>query len=282
MKKLCLLMVCLLCLGFWVFADDTEQEEVDFLIFSPNSSEQFENEEQAMLQLDNLARYLLDRNLAQGQIFVYGYAAAVVNDILGEDLSRDRAIFVRNELQRRGVPQGLFSEPIGHGEVDLWGNNVDEENRSPNRRVRIMLDGDFLTPLALTRPVTQAARPAEPRGRFPWWLLLLLLLLLLLFALLRRRKKPAQAAPVAAAAVPVAVVPVAAAATYEEIKNIEEEIRLQAFFLSLQRGDGEKNPVDDWYTAVRDVSARYLAIGYDVYPSDDSWWVRRTTTVSEK
>jgi len=219
MKKLWLISFFLVFIGFFAFGQTEGQEEIDYLLFMPNSGSRFVNEAQAMVQLDNLARYLLGRNLIPGQIYVYGYAAFAVNDIDPVDLSRERALSVINELQRRGVPRDLFSVPVAYGSVNIWGANTSEADRIPNRRVRIMLEGYILTPETLKaaepeviissvepeiiissiedkeddkEPVVYVEKTEKPRSSFPWWILLLLLLLALIAALiylLSRRKK---------------------------------------------------------------------------------------------
>jgi len=209
MKKFSFAVVFLALFVFFAFGDTGEQEEIDFLLFLPNSSNLFVNERQAMIQLDNMAKYLADRNLVPGQIIVYGYAAAAANNIEPIGFSRERALFVINELQKRGVPNNLFSEPVGYGEVDLWGRNTNEENRSPNRRVRILLDGDFLTPDTLKAADPEikvsgmddrekAAKQENFTGkssfRFPWKLLLSLIGIAIIAAIVffasKNRKSP--------------------------------------------------------------------------------------------
>jgi len=103
-KKLYLISIFLLFAGFSAFGQGQgpEQEEIDYLLFLPNSSDLFVNEEQALAQLDNMAKFLLSRDIAPGQINVYGYAAFAANDIDPIHLSRNRALFVINELQKRG------------------------------------------------------------------------------------------------------------------------------------------------------------------------------------
>jgi hypothetical protein len=79
-------VVFLVFSGFFAFADSGEPEELDFLLFLPNSAESFADEERAMIQLDTVANYILGKNPAPGQIYVYGYSADVVNDIDPVDL----------------------------------------------------------------------------------------------------------------------------------------------------------------------------------------------------
>ncbi|MDR1869485.1 MAG: hypothetical protein LBQ82_05830 [Treponema sp.] len=220
MKNLRLLSFLLFFIVFTVFVDAEEQEEIDYLLFLPNSSDLFVDEEQALAQLDNMAKFLLDRDIAPGQINVYGYAAFAANDIDPVHLSRNRALFVIDELQKRGVPQNLFSVPVGHGEVDLWGSNIDEDNKIPNRRVRVVLNGSVLVLEQSTGQVIESEVPApvEPEAAdseitissididetpikskdttvrsnktFPRWILLPLLLLLLIpFLFSKLRKK---------------------------------------------------------------------------------------------
>jgi len=225
MKKLHLMVVILVLLVFPVFAQTAEQEEIAYLLFLPNSSNSFANRAEATRQLDSLAENLKARDLVPGQIHVYGYSAVAANDIEPVRFSRQRAVHVINELQRRGVSSDLFSEPKGFGEVNLWGSNTTQANRSPNRRVRILLDivpAAEETPLASATPA-QPETPAQPvtplaavpvqdhvitagnanlpltpvnaGTKIPWMYLLLLLLLILavilliLFFLSKRRKK---------------------------------------------------------------------------------------------
>jgi hypothetical protein len=141
MKKLSLFFVILAVLCFSSFA-----EEIDFLLFYADSSDQFADPQQAMIHLDNVARYLLDRNLRPGQVHVDGYAAAAANDIDAVELSRNRALFVIDALQKRGVPQHVFADPEAFGSVAFWGANADENTRTQNRRVRIYVDGYFIPP----------------------------------------------------------------------------------------------------------------------------------------
>jgi len=278
MKKLCLVSIFFVCAGFLAFGDT--EEEIDYLLFLPNSSNQLVNEERAMTQLDNLAKSLMDRNLFPGQIHVYGYAASAVNDIESTNLSRDRAVFVINELQKRGVPNELFSEPIAYGEVGLWGGNTNEDDRIPNRRVRVLVDD----PLALNDPepepiimIEYEEAAEEPVSKFPWKIVLLLLLILallaaLLFFLLAKKRK----SPAAKTAEPqIAAVPVAPPVTTSERLvnvNLEEEIRHCAYYRYLARNGWNENHEEDWHNAVAEVSARYEADGYQVYPADRTWW----------
>jgi len=223
MKKICAIMVFFVFLGLPAFGDAGGQEEIDFLLFAPNSSDAFADEAQAMFQLDGLARYLLARSLEPGQIHVHGYTADALTDIEPVSLSRDRAVFVMRELQARGVLPVLFSEPVAHGAVDLWGANTGEDDRRPNRRVRITVDGVAITQAALIAAYEEIETavydiPAQPRGRFPWEILLLILPLLAAAALLAARRKrksvgkasaasPAEAASLAGAASAGAAVP---------------------------------------------------------------------------
>jgi hypothetical protein len=209
MKKLCFSLVLFAFSCFFAFGDTNEPEEKEYLLFSLNSSNSFENREQANIQLDFLAEYLKGSNLSSGQILVYGYATVAVNDIDGMNLSRDRAAFVINELQKRGVPNDLFSEPVGYGSVDLWGDNAKEDDKKPNRRVRVLLN--INTPVPVTQPVIQEDIDSqieaedteiipeettrneiknESGAKFPWWILFALLAIVaaIIFFLLKKRK----------------------------------------------------------------------------------------------
>ena len=288
MKKVFFILILFVFSGVLAFSDSDEQEEIDFLLFMPNSGNEFVEEARAMIQLDNLAKYLTSRNIISGQIYVYGYTAIVVNDIEAADLSKERALFVIRELQRRGVPADLFAAQVAVGEVDLWGSNADEEDRSPNRRVRVALDGNVLTPVVIqaatpvspaapAEPVKQESKPEEPKSKFPWWILLIPLLVLILFFLLKKRKpaeKPAKEAPPPVQAATVMPAPIPAVITYTTV-NLEEEIRFRAYELYLLRGGQNGDAETDWHNAVRDVSARYEPSGYQVYFEDWNWWAKR-------
>jgi len=256
MKKFCSTIVFASLLLFIIGAGVSAEEEIDFLLFAPDSIDRFANEEQETIHLDNLAKYLLGRNLLPGQISVRGYAAMAHNDIDPMYLSTGRAIFVINELQRRGVPAELFSEPVGHGEVDLWGANITEEDRSPNRRVRIFIDGEMLTIAALT------VTPEESAASFPWWLLLLPLAAVVLF-ILYSKTKSARLMPVAT---------IATITSGESYVYLEERIRRRAYELYLDRNGENGDADDDWYRAVPEVCFSSKAQGYDVYTEDGCWW----------
>jgi hypothetical protein len=306
MKKLCLILALFSFFGFLAFGDPNEQEEIDFLLFLPNSGNEFVNEEQAAIQLDNLAKYLLGRNLVVGQIYVYGYAAFVVNNIEATDLSRDRALFVINELQRRGLAKDLFSEPVAYGEVALWGSNENEAERSPNRRVRIMLDGDFLMSATLVaddseieassaaddektvvqEELIEDAIHEEPihkepisksNSKFPWWILLLLIIIAAILFLLSRRKKSSIGELKLETLTENEPIPAPVPLSYITV-NLDEEIRVTAYGLCLQRGGQNGDAQGDWYAAVRAVSARYEAEKYQVHTEAGSWWARRSSS----
>jgi len=313
MKKLCLMMIFSVFLCFFSYGqsqpgpqggteakgqgssvDTSVQEEIDFLLFLPNSGNQFVNQDQARVQLDKLAKYLAGRNLIPGQIAVYGYSAAASNNIEPVNLSKDRAFFVIGELQKRGVPKELFSDPVGYGEVNLWGGNTNEQNRSPNRRVRILVDGTVLTPSTLKaaepepvvssadsneKPAAQAQTTDESGFRIPWEILLPLLIIaliaLIVFLLARSRRRSRAAAapePVPAAVPVVAVVP--AAVSYTTV-NLDEEIRLRAYGLYEERNGQNGDADGDWYKAVVEICGKYEAAGYGTYAETGSWWARK-------
>jgi hypothetical protein len=292
MKKPFFMMFFLVFLGSLVFGNTGEQEEVDFLLFLPNSAGQFVNHDQAMTQLDDTAEFLIKKNLSAGQISVYGYAANVANDIDSISLSRDRALFVINELQKRGLSGDLFADPVAHGSADEWGDNADEKDRSLNRRVRILVEGAALSP-AIMRADEPAIEPPpviweepilqeeqiqqeeaveESPSQFPWWLLLLLLLALiaavLLFLVFKRKKNPAdepapRVPPVQKAAESVAVEPQVAFVKPIRILE-EEEIRRYSFGLFERRHGLNGDAIGDWYQAVSELTAYYEAQGYQV------------------
>ena len=309
-------MILFVFSGLAIYAEANGQEEIDYLLFLPNSSNQFVNEKQANVQLDNLAKYFRDKNLAPGQIQVYGYAAAAPNDIEETELSRNRAAFVIDGLQKRGVSKDLFSAPVGHGSVDLWGDNANEDHRAPNRRVRILLDGNLLTPAVLkaVEPEPKTETPvivreetakqevakqetakqeatAEPKPPFPWKKLLPLLLIPLIAALIffvsRSKRKPAvstvQEKPVVSAGLPSAepastgAEPVAVSViTSYNIVDLDEMIRFRAYELFLARNCQHGDAERDWFIAVTEICARYEADGYKSELTAGHWRAAKT------
>jgi len=284
-----------------VFGDIDTQEEVDFLLFSPNSGSRFEDEEKAFVQLNNLAQYLLGKNLVPGQIIVYGYAAYAPNEIKSVDLSRERALTVMEELQKRGVSKELFSDPVGYGAVYLWGNNDTENARKLNRRVRVLLDGKIPVPitheiisaetetiipeLVYVAPSTETETAwyytsRKSSFKFPWWILLLLAFLTAAFLLFLLLGKRFQKQVVAANANPqtseTVIVPGSAKSMTTYTVNLDEEIRARAYELSRQRGGKDDYREEDWHNAVREISAWYKACGHSVFTDGGCWWASNT------
>jgi hypothetical protein len=302
-----------------VFGDTGTQEEVDFLLFSPNSGSRFENEEKAFVQLNNLAQYLLSKNLVPGQIIVYGYAAYAPNEIKSTDLSKERALTVMEELQKRGVSKELFADPVGYGAVYLWGNNDTENTRKLNRRVRVLLDGE--SPMPITQDVITAEAEASANAediipeivytapvtpeitiystlekvsfKFPWWILPLLAFLalafLLFFLLGKKSRKTVYKDGIINAQAPEAVIipePEPAKVTTTYTVNLDEEIRARAYELSRQRRiagqcdeQGDYRELD-WHNAVREISAWYIACGHSVFSDGEAWWASNTVEAS--
>ena len=307
MKKLGLVLAFLVFLSFLIFSDTDGKEDVDFLLFMPNSSNQFVNQNRAAVQLDKLAKYLTDKNLVAGQICVYGYAAAAKNDIDPAVLSKDRALFVINELQKRGISKDLFSDPVAYGAVDLWGSNTNEANRIPNRRVRILVDGNLVTPAALKAEAPAAQTPsvdntentvkpanvtAESSSKFPWIILLILIILvilaLLFFLLFKRRKNsnditvqetaPVSPPPAGAGEEVRVIEPVAAPVVMNDVfVYLEDEIRFHAYELYLLRNGQNENAVEDWCRSVHEICAKYGADGYLTYMEEGCWWARKSS-----
>jgi hypothetical protein len=303
MKKMYFTFVFFAFCGIFVFGNN-DMQEVDHLLFMPNSGSRFVNEKQALIQLDNLARYLSNKNLIPGQIIVCGYAAYAPNKIEPVDLSRERALFVMNELQKRGISKDLFSEPAGYGAVYLWGNNTSENTREPNRRVRILLDSESpipVTPEIITAEtefihnvieepaaleiVAEAAPLAEPMAalkrdssKFSWWILPVLGLFLLFLLLLKEKSRKLAHKDEAVNAQPQIPItdtePAPAVTTW--MVNLDEEIRCRAYELSQQRNGSGDYQDEDWYKAVHEISAWYTACGHSVFTDGGYWWASRS------
>ena len=327
MKKLCFIFAFFVLCGISVFGNNDGREEVDYLLFMPNSGSRFVDEDQAFIQLNNLAQYLSNKNLSPGQIIVCGYAAYVPNNINSADLSRERALFVMEELQKRGVSKDLFSDPVGYGSVYLWGNNTDENDRKLNRRARVFLTGE--SPISIIQEIiaveTEAPeaeagkifkeetiapvyRQKYPPGRttfkIPLWVfpvlpmlaVLAMLAAAIIYLLLNNSsRKPVHKNKTAKVVPPVskidivpAFVPLSEPAVESDpefspeeavttwMVNLEEEIRLRAYDLSQQRGGSGDYRDQDWYNAVREISALYKARGYSVFIDKGCWWASRS------
>ena len=291
-KKWYLVLVLFVLFGSFTFGDDENQEEIDYLLFLPDSGNQFVNEAQAMIQLDNAAKYLADRNPAPGKISVYGYAADFANDIDPAVLSRQRALFVIEELQKRGLSKDLFADPVGSSSVDLWGSNADEDGRSLNRRVRITLDDailvpaiaevcDFVMETPAAEPIQEESVSDESRSPFPWWIIPLVLIALaaILLLALKRRKKPVPPDTTEAPSIPrpepIAIVPVMPAGKVKVLE--EEEIRRYAYGLYEKRCGQNGDAPGDWYNSIFELTAYYEAQGYRVLLY---WEVSQISTTS--
>ena len=268
MKKLYLIIIFLAFSGLLALA---EQEEIGFLLFLPNTSNRLVNEERSMIELDNLANYIMGRNLISGQIHIIGYAAVAVNDISSVDISRDRALFVINELQKRGVSGYLFSQPLAYGEVNLWGNNTAEEEMSPNRRARILLHENFPAPPAVVNITEEAARQEflldESGSRFPWKILLILfgfiVLAAIIFFLLKSRKSSSGIAE--SLAVPIS--PMAVNSSADGASHIEKTFKERSKFMNLEKAvrDIITGIPADAYFDVHTVIEKLLQEHDDVY-----------------
>jgi len=296
MKKLYFTFIFFIFCVFLIFGDNDKREEVDFLLFKPNSSNRFVNEEQAFIQLNKLALYLSNKNLLPGQIIVCGYAAYAPNDVKSVDLSKERALTVIEELQKRGISKELFADPVGYGAVYLWGNNTNENDRKLNRRVRILLDGESPIPItneiitAETAPPVVEARNSikektsapmskEPNFKFPWWIIPLLALLLLLLLLFKERPRKQVQAKNEKPQTPITeneeeFTPEEAVTTWTV--NLDDEIRLRAYEMSLEHNGSDDYREQDWYNAVQEISAWYTACGHSVFTDGGYWWASRS------
>ncbi|MDR2798219.1 MAG: hypothetical protein LBB80_07730 [Treponema sp.] len=133
MKKISFVLFSLLVSCFFMFGQEKKEHH---FFFEPNLGDKFTDETQMFSQLDDLATDLKERRIAYDSISVDGYAAFFENGINPEELSEKRAIFLKEELIKRGVPSELFSKPHGkgYGSVSKWGDNSSEIERKPNRR----------------------------------------------------------------------------------------------------------------------------------------------------
>jgi outer membrane protein OmpA-like peptidoglycan-associated protein len=110
----------------------TEKTEMLFVANSPNLLPA------SSMWLDVVANELskyIEQN--PGAIFqVIGYVAIVPGPPDSTELSMARATNIIKELSVRGIKSDNL-RPVAGGETDRWGNNIDEPNRAPNRRILI-------------------------------------------------------------------------------------------------------------------------------------------------
>ena len=187
------------------FGQTQDQEEIGFLLFEPNLSDKFADEAQTIIYLDNLANELKRREITEGQIHVYGYVADYQNDIDPVQLSHDRALFIIGELEKKGLPSAQFSNRTDFDPVGLWGDNLTEDGRKPNRRVRVVIDPSMsivmaespepLIPVVNKQGLDEAnneissGETSSSGFGFPWWLpipiivLAIILIRLILYAI---------------------------------------------------------------------------------------------------
>ena len=167
--------------------------------------------------------------------------------------------------------------------MDLWGSNINEEDKIQNRRVRVLVD-DNIPALSDAEPepikIEYEEAAVESGSAFPWKIVLLLLILAIIAAILflllaKKRKKPLEETAEPQKVEEPAAPPVI---TSESVVNLEEEIRHRAYFLHLERNDWNENVEEDWHRAVAEISARYQADGYQVYSADGTWWARKSFT----
>ncbi len=204
------------------------------------------------------------------------------------------------ELQKRGISKELFADPVGYGAVYQWGNNTDENDRKLNRRVRILLDGESPMPVtneiitAETELPVEATRNSvvdnkktlapeyiynESIFKFPWWVIPLLALLMLLLLLFKERSRKQVQTKNEQPQTPITekgheFIPKEAMTTW--MVNLDDEIRLRAYELSLERDGLGDYREQDWYNAVQEISAWYTACGHLVFTDGGYWWASRS------
>jgi len=269
MKKFYFMFIIFIFCVFLISGGNDIQEEVGFFMFMPNSSNQFVNEEYAFIKLDKLAQYLLNKNLVPGQILVNGYAAFAPNDIEPFELSRERALFVINELQKRGVSKELFSEPAGHGAVRLWSSKSEEYDRKLNRRVNILLISESPVTNTGEKPVIPVDTKTRSSLNFPFWIIFPLVVFIIpLLHLLKEkygRKTHKNTKKKTASSY--------SAASYTV--SLDEQIRSRAYEISQQRKEQGDFRDQDWYNATREISALYKVRSHSVFFDSGSWWAHR-------
>ena len=86
--------------------------------------------------LDSLATYLKDNDRLE--VLLTGYSDNTGTEVYNTGLSRQRAVEIKKELMRRGIPDYRI-EIIAKGSADPLGDNNDYEGRIKNNRVSIKI-----------------------------------------------------------------------------------------------------------------------------------------------
>jgi hypothetical protein len=121
-------------------------------------------------------------------------------------------------------------------------------------------------------PVSHETTTEKSGAKFPWRFLLMLLLFALIAALAyflskRKKAKPAEsvkAEPEKEESVEEAPAAASVINTMRTV-NLDEEIRLRAYELYLERGSQDGNMDGDWYRAETEICAKYKTDGYQTY-----------------
>jgi len=150
--------------------EQKNDEELGYFLFMPNQSDKFYNETEANNQLINIANLLLEKNLSENQILVYGHTAVAQNNIDPYQLSLDRALFIINNLVKLGVPFEWFSQPKAKG-TGFWG---DDSSEHLNRRVRIII--------SYPEPNIKLSESINTNNNFNFYNLLWILLFIIIIA----------------------------------------------------------------------------------------------------
>jgi len=157
------ILFILLFACFSVFCQSQEKGEIGFVRFMPDSSDIFEDEKNANSQLDEWANTLKNSELSKGQIRVEGFTADVENGIDPVKLSKDRALFIINELEKRGVSPSFFSEPVGHGATTKYSDKLIPESMKENRRA-ILINNVNNSPVINNEKVKKAIKLPDISG----------------------------------------------------------------------------------------------------------------------
>jgi len=182
------LLIFFLFLSIFAFADPIIYDDYGFILFQLNTSELL-NVPVADHQLDEIAKKLMQQELNNGQIHIFGYTAKANNEIDDIELSAARARKIAAELQARGVPSVYFAPIEAKGSTSEWGNNSNEEEQRLNRRVTILVKHEetasiLPVPSEYNVGVSTNNKTIEQENKksfsFPWWILLIIVLIILI------------------------------------------------------------------------------------------------------
>ena len=107
------------------FSEPVSLPEMKFPEFTADSSE-YRNDSEMQERCNFIAAILADmlKNKVDSKFVIKGYVADFANEIDDEELALERALKIKAELVRRGIPEKLLVAVSG-GKTNRWGSTND-------------------------------------------------------------------------------------------------------------------------------------------------------------